>query len=127
MNFVHYVPDSSLIEEIVFYEVDLVDVDVRIPSHLINKSADEIVAYLMNHYKIKSDKEGRLELPVNLSTAYLMAVRDVIFDPDNWKNAIYVRYPKIQREWVKAAIVWYHGSIPIESMAGVYSTGYACG
>ena len=57
---------------------------------------------------------------------YLHAVMDVIQDPAHWKNGFYVIFPEIDKEWVKAAIIWFHGCEPKESAVGIYSTGYAC-
>ena len=56
--------------------------------------------------------------------AYLSLVFATISDPTNWKAGFYARWPRINREWIKAAILWYHATKPLESAAGIYSQGY---
>jgi hypothetical protein len=56
----------------------------------------------------------------------MQAVADAIFDPADWKNPIYAKFPPCGIEWAKAAVIWYHGAEPRESFIGVYSNGYQC-
>lgn len=104
-----------------FYETENAKPQVKCPHHLVNKTAEEIVDYLFDHFN--SDPEtGK---PANKSTAYMQAVADAIFDPNDWKAPICAKFPACGIEWASAAIIWYHGSHPRESAVSVYSWGYA--
>ncbi len=98
-------------------------VEIIPPQQLNGKTAGDIVRYMHDHYQTKGPRASE---PANKATEYMMAVSKAIFDPEYWKNPIYVKFPMIGREWVKAVIIWYHGAEPIEGPAGIYSNGYAC-
>lgn len=110
------------------YETENAKVYAECPRNLRNKKAQEIVSYLSEHYETEFiEKENNFETkPKNKATAYMIAVSKAIFDPANWKNPIYAKFPQCGNEWAKACIIWYHGVEPMESMIGVFSNGYAC-
>ena len=95
-------------------------IGLKKPVNTLNKSCEQIIALLKKHYN--EDVDGN---PKNKITAYAKAVANAIFDPENWKNPIYAKFPDCGKEWAKAVIIWYHASQPFESYAGVYSYGYA--
>lgn len=104
-------------------------INAQAPRHLNNKSAMEIVEYMRDHFKSQIvDSKGNLipEKPLNKSTAYLMAIADALFDPNDWRNSFRANFPQCGDEWAKAAIIWYHGAQPHQTFIGVVSTGYAC-
>ncbi len=101
-------------------------VSAEMPKHLMNKTAEEIVAYMRDHYNCDHDPMTGKVTPLNKSTAYLEAVASALFNPQDWKGPIYAILPECGKEWAKAAIIWYHGAKPAESFVGVYSNGYAC-
>jgi len=107
--------------KIKFYETEGATPQETCPRHLRNKTAEEIVAYLMEHF----DSDPETGEAANKSTAYIRAVAAAIFNPDDWKAPIYAKFPTCGKEWAKAAIIWHHGDEPIESFIGVYSLGYA--
>jgi len=96
------------------YQTQFAEVELSEPRHLCNANAIEIVRYYGDH------------ITANKTEQYMAAVAKAIFDPTNWKNACYAEMPHIRREWVKAAIMVYHGSVPIEVYGGIHSQGYAC-
>lgn len=108
------------------YKTENAKIEAEAPRQLLNKSAQEIVQYMMEHFKTTMDERDLPTVPANKATAYLMAVSKAIFDPTDWRNPIYAVLPQCGNEWAKAAIIWYHGAEPLESFVGVYSNGYAC-
>lgn len=114
------------------YETKAAPITTKCPRQLRNKNAQEIVAYLSNHYNtrfVDDPETGRLVSiePTNKATAYMMAVSKAIFDPADWKAPCKVWFPVCGSEWVKAAIIWYHGAEPVENpYYWVYSRGYSC-
>lgn len=102
-----------------------------VPAHLRWKEAGDIVAYMQTHFRTDIDDSGLPARAMNASTAMMMAVSDTFFDPTRWKNPFVARYPQdaLGRridEWVKAAIIWYHGAKPIDSGGVIISFGYEC-
>lgn len=113
------------------HETKATPITINCPRQLRNKNAQEIVAYLSEHYTTRFvyDETGQLigNEPVNKATAYMMAVSKAIFDPTDWKAPCKVWFPVCGHEWVKAAIIWYHGAEPVENKYyWVYSRGYSC-
>ena len=106
-----------------FYTTENPDPLVDMPDYTRNWTCEQIISYGQKHFDFD---------PINMTsknqfTAYMRTVSKTIFDPSDWKNPIYVRFPyACGQEWVKACIVWFHGAKPIESFVGVYSRGYAC-
>lgn len=102
------------------------------PANMNGKTAEQIVAYGMDHYRHEMMTDGiRPMRPANKFTAFMSEVSDTYFDPSYWKNPIYAKFPMDAEgrditEWVKAAIIWYHGAKPSQSFIGVFSQGYAC-
>ena len=98
------------------------------PRNLRNKNAQEIVAYLIDHFQTEFiEKENDFGMrPKNKATAYMIAVSKAIFDPSDWKAPIKVWFPECGDEWAKAAIIWYHGAEPRSNGYWVYSPGYSC-
>ena len=103
-----------------FFTTDFATISIEKPSNTMNMTAEEIVAYGTKHFRQADDGT-----PLNAFTARMKAVSDAIFNPAEWKAPIYARCSISDREWVKAAVIWYHGQKPIESGIGVYSYGYA--
>lgn len=102
-----------------FYTTEAVKINCKIPANMRRKNADEICRYVM----VKGSKCKAYQM--------LEATSDTVFDPQNWKNPIYAKFANDAdgfdaKEWVKAAIIFYHGVKPVESFIGVYSHGYAC-
>lgn len=110
------------------YKTECAKIEAEMPRNTRNMKAMEIVNYLQKHFNTDfiDDENGFRQIPKNKATAYMIAVSNAIFDPDNWKAPIYATFPECGKEWAKAAIIWYHGAEPKESFIGVYSTGYAC-
>ena len=104
-----------------FYETVAKKVDLSTPVNTINKTWEQIFELMGAHWN--EDTKGN---PKNKITAYAKAVSKTIFDPENWKNPCYAKFPDCGKEWAKAVIAWYHGCNAIESGAGVYSLGYQC-
>lgn len=109
-----------------FYETFAADPKFTKPRQMHGMVAQQIVEYMQKHHRVNIDPVTGKHTPANKSTAYLEAVASAIFDPADWKNPIYAKFPKCGQEWAKAAIIWYHGRKPLQSYAGVYSRGYAC-
>jgi hypothetical protein len=103
------------------YQTENAKIDAEMPANTRNMTSMQIVEYMRKHFKVTGIND-----PANKSTTYLQAVSDAIFDPSDWKNPIYAIHPQCGKEWAGAAIIWYHGATPHQSMAGVYSQGYAC-
>ena len=102
------------------------------PANTRRMTAQEIVTHCQKHWSMKDEPATFAPCkPGNKATAFMVEVMSTYEDPAHWKNAFYAKYPKDANgaaldEWVKAAIIWYHGAKPIETYTGVRSTGYAC-
>lgn len=107
------------------YTTEAAPINAPKPKHLMNKSAQEIVEYMMKHFKTNY-LVGTGQKSLNKSTAYLIAVSDTLFDPQDWKAPFYARFPECGEEWAEAAIIWYHGAEATRSFIGVFSPGYQC-
>lgn len=103
-------------------------INAKRPRHLMNKTAQEIVEYMQIHFKADFYDEGKYwkDRPLNKSTAYLIAVSDALFNPEDWKAPFYAKFPDCGHEWAKAAVIWYHGAEAQETFSGAISPGYAC-
>lgn len=111
------------------YEIQAPKVNAEKPAQLNGKTAAEIVRYLQAHFKTDfiDDVTGMRQVPKNKATAYMIAVSNAIFNPDDWKSPVKVWFPECGDEWAKAAIIWYHGANPISNNGyWVYSPGYSC-
>lgn len=110
------------------YETTAKAIEAEMPRNLRNKSAQEIVDYLVKNFKTDfvDDPGNFREVPKNKATAYMMAVSRAIFNPDDWKSPVKAWFPTCGDEWAKAAIIWYHGANPISNGYWVYSPGYSC-
>lgn len=112
------------------YTTEAAKIEENFPKHTRRMTAHQIVEYLREHFKTEfvQDEYGRIleQKPLNKSTAYMMAVSNALFDPDDWKAPFRANFPNCGREWAKAAVIWYHGATPYETSIGVVSTGYAC-
>ena len=108
------------------HTTEAAQVDCKIPAKMRKMSAMEIV-----------NEVSRIEFakaPGNTKSAgfkMIEATSKAVFDPADWKAPIYAKFTRDAdgrdaTEWVKAAIVWYHGIEPQASFVGVYSQGYAC-
>ena len=112
------------------YEIHQPKINAEMPKNLRNKSAMEIVEYLQDHFNteeiiVNGNFAGMKA--TNKATAYMMAVSSAIFDPADWKAPCKVWFAECGEEWVKAAIIWYHGATPRSNPHyWVYSSGYAC-
>lgn len=102
-----------------YYTTEAAKILAEKPINTVNMTANEIVNYAICHYKMAGRE------PQNKFTVYMRAVNDAIFNPEDWKAPIYAILPDCGKEWAKAAIIWFHGQVPIESFSGVYSNGYA--
>ena len=89
------------------------------PRQTRKMTAQEIVAY-------------RQQVNEGTKTAeFMQQVADTYFDPNRWKNPFYAKCPqdadrRYLTEWVKAAVIWFHGREAYETFIGVGSHGYAC-
>lgn len=115
------------------HETTAVKIAARIPRHLRGASAKQIVQYCIEHWKTQTrfDPDTGKTTPTGLATKMLFATADALFDPNDWKAPFYARFPqdaggRDATEWAKAAAIWYHGSKPYKTYAGVGSPGYAC-
>ncbi len=101
------------------------------PAHLRRKTPSEIVEYMTKHFRTIDDER---KLPVkgaNKSTAFLMEIADTYFDPKRWKNPFIAYNPRDAAghclgDWVRAAVIWYHGAEAGGAGETVFSYGYAC-
>jgi len=99
-----------------FHRTTLNKVEMVEPRITRNKSSEQILDIMKKEaYKEKSKVMDFAE-----------AVFNTFADPNDWKNPFYAKFPGCKKEWVKAVIIWFHGSMPEESYAGVYSLGYQC-
>lgn len=105
-----------------FHKTESAKIGVPKPKNTRGWTTEQIIAYGREHYNTNIET-GR---PMNKFTAYMVAVSNAIFNPEDWKAPIYAIFPGCGNEWAKAAIIWYHGAQPYESFVGVYSHGYAC-
>ena len=103
------------------HEIKSPKIEAEKPRHLNGKTAMEIVEYMRDHFKTDFTDDMK-QVPLNKSTAYLIAVSNAVFDPANWKNPVKVWFGP--DEWVKAAIIWYHAAEPHSNGYWVYSPGY---
>jgi hypothetical protein len=103
-----------------------------IPRHLRNAAAIDIVAYMQEHWMTQTkqnDKQNKA-IPVGKTAQMLFSCKE-FFDPAHWKNPFYARFPqdadgRDATEWVKAAVIWWHGAHAYTTFIGVGSYGYAC-
>ena len=105
-----------------YYRTENAEIKAEAPAmKTFSMSVDDLVQYIQKNFRI--DSEGT---PANKTTAYLKAVSDAIFDPQEWKAPCYAVCPQCGNNWAEAAIIWYHGRKGVRSFVGVYSLGYAC-
>lgn len=104
------------------------------PRHTARMNADEIVAWCSKNWGMSYDENGK-GTPTNKTTAFMGEVATTYFDPNDWKNPFIAYGPcdpfgQDLTEWVKAAIIWYHGARGVEAgsiaNSGIASIGYAC-
>lgn len=112
------------------FTTECAKINAEKPANTRNMKAQQIVEYMVKNFKTNIIDNGRGKgitvKPLNKSTAYLIAVSEAIFDPENWKNPCYAKFPECGDEWAAAAIIWYHGATPHKTFIGVMSQGYAC-
>lgn len=109
------------------YTTEAVKTGLPVPQQTLKMDASEIVEYLKIHVRMKTVAgSGRFEeVPANKVTAFLKATFDAYSDPADWKAPFYAQFPQ-HKEWLKAAIIWYHGAKATETFIGVRSPGYQC-
>jgi hypothetical protein len=107
------------------YTTEHAKVECSIPARMRKMTAMEIVNAVskIEHKTGYSKKSAGFKM--------IEAASKAVFNPADWKAPIYAKFTVDANgcdatEWVKAAIVWYHGAQPLESFVGVYSQGYAC-
>lgn len=110
------------------FTTECAKINAEKPANTRNMKAQDIVHYLQSHFKTDfvESENGMRQIPKNKATAYMIAVSKAIFDPENWKNPCYAKFPECGDEWAAAAIIWYHGATPHKTFIGVMSQGYAC-
>jgi len=109
-----------------FYKTEFAAIEMQEPRQTRNMKAEQIVAYLREHYQTNIDRQTGKSRPANKVTEYAMNVFNAVKNPADWKAPFYASMPQFDSEWVKAVTMWYHGNVPVASFAGVYSYGYAC-
>jgi len=84
-----------------------------VPRPIRKMTARQIIDYCWQH----PDSKARQAMEKVFNAAH---------EPEVWKYPFYVRIVDRQyKELLKAAIIWYHGAQPYETMYGVGSYGYA--
>lgn len=111
-----------------FYKTEAVQIQMTIPAKMRKMTAAEIIEAISREEFGKAaskpgSKPGR-------GLQMLEATSKAVFNPADWKAPIYATFTTDAagadaKEWVKAAIFWYHAAKPLESYIGVYSQGYA--
>ena len=97
------------------------------PHNMGNKTAEQIVEYAKAHYRVDyhmPPKDGEQLVFGNQFSRFFRAVFEAVQDPADWKNPFYARCSHSLREWIKAAIIFFHGTKPIETGIGIISNGY---
>lgn len=96
-----------------------------LPKDTLNKDYQQIIALMGKRMCFPEAGEKR----TNKTYRYMRAVAQAIWSKEHWKNPVKIYALELgptEREWIKAVIVFYHGTMPIETTRWIYSRGYGC-
>lgn len=110
-----------------FYKTENAKINMAIPASMRRMTAEQIIDAVR---KFEFSPDRKRPAKPGIGCRMIEATAEAVFDPKNWKNPICANWTvdaegRNAREWVKAAIMWYHAAKPLESYIGVYSQGYA--